>query len=209
MCMIDDAEPYIEVFVPADFVVKQCTDCGRSLTLADEPELYAGVMREDLPDLHAWMTDRDRWMTDEEWEGSTQADWLGQGVLRIEWRKPRDGEVGWRDCGTSVADVQSEFDIVPSGVTVKPHVHVTCAQCLEGRRWLMAVCNGWLYDGICEDIAEHWHESELMRTHALGRLTLAVRNHWHHRDGSLMTREHVAMLVDRSLAQLVPEMSGG
>src|SRR3990167_7116206 len=35
----------------------------------------------------------------------------------------------------------------------------TCAHCVAVRSWLVVQCGGWLYEGVLEDLAEHWQEN--------------------------------------------------
>lgn len=36
--------------------------------------------------------------------------------------------------------------------------HAFCSHCWEAKRWLEVVCEGWVYSGILEDLAEHVSE---------------------------------------------------
>lgn len=62
----------------------------------------------------------------------------------------------------------------------------TCGHCVAARSWLMVTCNGFLYNGVLEDLEEHWDESWELRSHYLGRAILGMRRRWSRRDGTLM-----------------------
>jgi hypothetical protein len=66
----------------------------------------------------------------------------------------------------------------------------TCAHCLEARRWLHTVCDGWVFEGVAEEIKDHWDE---YRELPLGRLVLLQRRKW---EG--ITPEEVATVVSKS-----------
>lgn len=63
------------------------------------------------------------------------------------------------------------------------HTQKTCAHCQVVRAWLTATCGGWVYGGLREDIAEHFHEGCGIES---GRLTIGMMRKWHRRDGRLM-----------------------
>ena len=54
----------------------------------------------------------------------------------------------------------------------------TCAQCQAAAGWLTAVCNGYLYEGIGEELREHWDEEWQFRCLALGKLCIGHRRRW-------------------------------
>lgn len=62
----------------------------------------------------------------------------------------------------------------------------TCAHCIAARSFLIKECNGYLMQGVLEDLEEHWQEDTLYRSHWLGRAILGIRRKWRKRDGSLM-----------------------
>lgn len=62
----------------------------------------------------------------------------------------------------------------------------TCAHCLAARTWLYMVCRGALYEGVLEDLIEHWDEGPPYRTMTLGRLIVGMRRHWRTRCGNQM-----------------------
>lgn len=64
-------------------------------------------------------------------------------------------------------------------------VNKTCINCVDGQEWLWKQCGGWLYEGIAEDLEEHW-SGEAIRSMQLGRLIVGMRRKWRRRDGSLM-----------------------
>jgi len=77
----------------------------------------------------------------------------------------------------------------------------TCAHCTEARRWLLVVCNGYLFGGVWEDLLEHWDEGVLYSRHlAFGRLLVLggvqARRRPKWRD---TTPEDVRAIVDRAL----------
>lgn len=52
-----------------------------------------------------------------------------------------------------------------------------CAQCSAAARWLTLVCGGWLWEGVAEDLGEHWAEVD-PRSVALGRLVIGIGRQW-------------------------------
>lgn len=61
--------------------------------------------------------------------------------------------------------------------------HRTCRHCEKVRRWLLAECNGFMYDGIAEDIQQHADEG----VGGVGVKLMAhgIANGWRRRDGAL------------------------
>ena len=53
-----------------------------------------------------------------------------------------------------------------------------CDHCRMATKWLIRQCNGFLYEGVLEDLEEHWNEDWLLRSHGLGRLILGMRKQW-------------------------------
>lgn len=54
----------------------------------------------------------------------------------------------------------------------------TCRHCLAARAWLSAVCNGWIFGFVLEELEEHWDEDLLYRGFWLGRAILGMRRKW-------------------------------
>lgn len=59
-------------------------------------------------------------------------------------------------------------------------IHRTCMQCMVCREWLQKECSGWLYGGIYEDLAEHFHEAGYPAAikWGIGRLLVGMQNKW-------------------------------
>lgn len=66
--------------------------------------------------------------------------------------------------------------------------HVMCAHCHAVSSWLVVTCGGWLWNGVLEDLEEHWNESWELRSDYLGRaiLSMRYRRRWKRKDGTLM-----------------------
>lgn len=82
----------------------------------------------------------------------------------------------------------------------------TCAHCVEARRWLMKVCNGWLFEGVETDLGEHvgrgdeWWVGDLH----LYRVVRWMGDDWKsRRTGELIPLERVAAEVDAAIAAYV------
>ncbi|WP_157378754.1 hypothetical protein [Burkholderia ubonensis] len=60
--------------------------------------------------------------------------------------------------------------------------HKTCSHCMVVRQWLSDECGGWVYGGVEEDIREHAQDGYGW---PILRLTVAMKNNWARRDGSL------------------------
>jgi hypothetical protein len=59
-----------------------------------------------------------------------------------------------------------------------------CAHCYAAGWWLKEICGGWLWQGIGEELAQHWEEgyTDLV----VGRLVVGHRRKWKRWDGALM-----------------------
>ncbi len=69
-----------------------------------------------------------------------------------------------------------------------------CLQCNEARRWLKEVCDGWMYEGLGEELSEHRGEG-----YATGFLADKVGDGWRGLDGSVIAVARVRHWVDLSL----------
>lgn len=63
--------------------------------------------------------------------------------------------------------------------------HKTCAHCMVARDWLQKECSGWIYGGVEEDLREHVTDNGGYYGMPLARLSVAMKNNWRRRDGSL------------------------
>lgn len=88
--------------------------------------------------------------------------------------------------------------------------HRVCAQCIEARRWLAEVCEGWLYTTIEEDLREHvdGHERAL-RTRPLTRLARWMHHDWRDRAGNLRDPEAVKAVTDEAIAAYERQLEAG
>lgn len=57
-----------------------------------------------------------------------------------------------------------------------------CQHCVVAAHWLQVTCSGWLFEGILEELVEHWEEEPDLRSWTLGRLIVGMRRQW--RDGA-------------------------
>lgn len=79
--------------------------------------------------------------------------------------------------------------------------YVCCLQCLAATRWLLEVCNGFLYEGVHEDLQEHVEENYYpIRTLSLVRLTNYMGNRWRRKNGDLISVELVRKWVKSGVA---------
>ena len=60
----------------------------------------------------------------------------------------------------------------------------TCAHCVAARAWLEKHCVGYLFQGVQEDLWEHWRSE--YRQDRLGRLVVGMRRKWERFGGGLM-----------------------
>lgn len=76
----------------------------------------------------------------------------------------------------------------------------TCEQCIAAARWLTVVCEGWLYQGVQQDLGEHvvGHESYL-RTAPLTRLYRWMLADWRNRAGDLRPVEDVRAVASAAI----------
>lgn len=77
-----------------------------------------------------------------------------------------------------------------------------CARCEAAGLWLVKVCGGWCWDGVGEELIEHWDEEWQLRSHSFGRLVLAARRQWQGQDGAVLTPEQVTQLTERAIERL-------
>lgn len=74
----------------------------------------------------------------------------------------------------------------------------TCAHCEAATRWLLLVCNGWLYGGVWEDLGEHWSEEWTpIKSLDLGRLLVWRNRRWLRPDGTLVDPEEIHEIAVR------------
>lgn len=75
-----------------------------------------------------------------------------------------------------------------------------CEQCVEARRWLEVVCNGWLWHATVDDLANHVTGDEsYLRTAPLTRIVRWQSARWRDRNGNLRPVETVRPVVDRAI----------
>jgi hypothetical protein len=77
----------------------------------------------------------------------------------------------------------------------------TCRHCDALADWLRAVCGGYVYRELHEELEEHWHEG--YRSIALGRLIAAMRHRW--REGQSPVPEGVTTLAKTMMQDKVSE----
>ena len=53
-----------------------------------------------------------------------------------------------------------------------------CQQCQAASQWLIAVCRGYLFRGIGEELQEHWDEEWQLRCLGLGKLVIGWGRDW-------------------------------
>lgn len=86
-----------------------------------------------------------------------------------------------------------------------------CAHCAAAAKWLDAVCGGWLWNGVIEELREHWDEEHDLRSVGLGRLVACGERRWRSRrargatqPGELFPLEDVRRWCEEAIAR-VPE----
>lgn len=103
------------------------------------------------------------------------------------------------ECGRPIA-AGERYEYVFSIFEGDWYTNHTCVHCVEVRRWLDVACRGWIYTAVHEDIREHWDESDLARTVAMGRLIHARDRTWRARDdGTMWTPYALSKWVDEAL----------
>lgn len=73
-----------------------------------------------------------------------------------------------------------------------------CEHCQAAATWLQVVCNGYLLDGILEELREHWGDG--YRNRWLGRAIIGMRRRWRKRDGTLMPPPMRIESMDQAMA---------
>jgi hypothetical protein len=223
MCMIDNCDGiYVAIGLPDGADLTRCTDCGRTFQPDEQPaEANGYISDEDLPHLYGWIVNVPDRAADEQriaarpevgwyhasyWDASIGNDDMDD--VEIEWRVDPGGVLSPEV--VTYRDWQQEFDYyledIPPSVVAhckRPNVHVACAQCVEARRWIAEVCSGWVYDYVCDEIVEHWHEDTLYRTLGLGAMTNAIRRgKWTDRRGNLIPDVTVRKWVDQAFDEM-------
>jgi hypothetical protein len=69
----------------------------------------------------------------------------------------------------------------------------TCAHCVAAREWLLHECRGWVWEGVREDLYEHFDgfnytEPERLR---LGRYLIGMRRKWKAFSGDGLMQEEI------------------
>ncbi len=76
-----------------------------------------------------------------------------------------------------------------------------CLQCLAASDWLIVVCEGWLFDAIEEDLANHVDGDEsYLCTPPLRKLVEWMRADWRDESGDLRSVEAVHALTAEAIA---------
>lgn len=75
----------------------------------------------------------------------------------------------------------------------------TCAHCVAAREWLVIICGGFLYQGVLEDLEEHWNEEDQLRGNWLAHAIAGMKRRWTRSDGTL---DRVRPLPERTLDNL-------
>ena len=97
-------------------------------------------------------------------------------------------------CAPEFASVRGQFE---RNFAERGEVGAAVAAWVDGQL-VVNLWGGWR-DGARQ---KHWHEDTLYRNHAFGRLVLAAKANWRHRDRTPMTVDHVEALVDAALAKV-------
>lgn len=86
-------------------------------------------------------------------------------------------------CGECLRAVQpgETYEIVKGRWDSHWSIYRTCAHCAAAREWLSAVCRGWVYGAVHEDLVEHCRNVEA--SVPLARLASRLRRHWVHQGG--------------------------
>lgn len=102
------------------------------------------------------------------------------------------------DCGRLIAKGEIYYYAVWKSdrlYTVK-----ACDHCVRAGRWLKVICGGHLWPGVIEELVEHWEEEWELRSLGLGRLVLAGRRRWRHRNGRMVSLAEVDAWTADALA---------
>jgi hypothetical protein len=76
-----------------------------------------------------------------------------------------------------------------------------CAHCRAAARWLLVVCDGWVYEAIEEDLREHVNgEESEVGSWALARLCAWMARDWKDRDGNIRPLDEVKAQVEKAIA---------
>lgn len=120
----------------------------------------------------------------------------GWKVFRSETRRAAKSH-GCYECGRKI-EPRETYEYATGLIDDHWYSMHTCAQCVELKRWLVVVCNGYLFGGVWEDIEQHWHEDWLYHSLAFGRIVVYMRD----RKLQTLSPERVKELVDSALAAL-------
>lgn len=53
-----------------------------------------------------------------------------------------------------------------------------CEHCLAAAQWLQVACGGWLFEGVLEELREHWDEEPELRSPVLMNLIRGINRKW-------------------------------
>lgn len=98
----------------------------------------------------------------------------------------------WRciECGRTIQPGERYHYTTGRLVTEKQWQQIRqCQHCHTAADWLLAICSGWIYGEVYNDLREHWDEYP---SRALARLTVGIKTRWH--DG----RDPVPTWADQS-----------
>lgn len=81
------------------------------------------------------------------------------------------------DCGRTIQPGERYRHVV--GVhTMGMTVVKQCAHCEAAAQWLVQVCRGYVWNGVGEELQEHWTEEPDFRCRSLAHLCAAQRRRW-------------------------------
>jgi len=104
-----------------------------------------------------------------------------------------DDDCGWTNLGQTIRCARKRHRCYECSRTIEPGeryedargvgdgrvtVMRSCAHCIAARSWLDAVCRGYLWGGVWDDLQQHWDEEWSLRTLDLGRVMVWHRRRW-------------------------------
>jgi hypothetical protein len=70
-----------------------------------------------------------------------------------------------------------------------------CTHCLAAAHWLQITCGGWLFEGVLEELREHWDEEPELRSHVLMRLIRGMKRKWEQGTAPVPNKDEIAASI--------------
>lgn len=100
------------------------------------------------------------------------------------------------ECGRHIA-IREAYRYAIGRMDDQVYTYRTCQHCEAAGHWLLIVCGGFLFEGLLEELVEHWEESPTLRSITLARLIAGMRHQWYDGRSPLPDRAAIAAAVPK------------